>query len=159
MPGSAVATVRQIVTIWSVDGQSHLEFSEPRLLSDSFECTASVEHLGESSSVRLWLPNQRPMLLHHFDVLARDIEGWTGAKHWSSEFAELEFECYNGGTGEIEFHVRQRWPPDYQRERQATILVRSESVLKVHGELPGFLGLRPDAGHGVWSLDLDGPRE
>jgi hypothetical protein len=80
--------------IWSLEGDVGLGFSDVGWDECFFSLTASLIVDGERSSadVSMIAPHAKRML-DYFEGVAQSVNGWPGAKVWTSEHNELTLAC------------------------------------------------------------------
>ena len=126
----------------SLDGVHALEFNAPSLSGKRlFRCNATltVEDGFHGIALEMISPYRR-FWLEFFDELAACQGGWSGVKHWSSEYGEMWVEAQHDGDV-ITLDVAFRAPEPTAQEPSATIALRPSELPRLRDELAAFLRL------------------
>ena len=121
--------------------RGRLEFTDARFQRTDFTCTATIESDGEEWSIGLdMIEPYRADMMAFFEELATDPVGWSSPKEWESEFAELSVRATRGGeNGIVTLDVLMRWPPRYDDEQRATLVVRAVGLAQLAEAMRAFL--------------------
>ena len=130
------------IRLRSLDGVQTLEFDQPSLSGRGlFRCNATLTVDDGFHGVALEMIEPfRRFWLEFFGDLAACQSGWSGVKHWSSEFGEVDLVARHD-EAEVTLDVTFQAPEPTADEPSATIRLRPGDLPRLRDELAAFLRL------------------